>query len=403
MPLTDIAIRALKPRAARFTVTDERGLVLEVFPTGGMLWHYRYRLNGKQERVTLGRYPALSLKLARAERDKRATTVALGQSPAKQKQLAKAAVAQASTVAEFGERFFREIVAKDRKDVTIPRRYFDKSIVPAIGSKTIATVTTEDVRAIIWKKKEEGFDAAAGQVRGVLKRLFDYAMTCGAASTNPVLALPMRHVHKSKPRDRALSTDELRIFMRAAIESNIRRQFKVGLHLILLTMVRKSELLLARWEHVDLDRAEWQIPAEHTKTGKQHIVYLSKQAVALFRELESLAGGSELVMPGRSSIKRPFAHNAINNALKVALTGQDVPAFTVHDLRRTASTLLHENGWPSDVVEKALNHTIGGVRGVYNRAEYAPQRREMLQFWADFIEQLVSTERVILGRFKQVA
>lgn len=403
MPLTDAAVKALKPKPVRFTVSDERGLVLEVYPTGGMLWHYRYRLNGKQERVTIGRYPALSLKLARAERDKRATAVALGQSPAKQKQLAKGASSQASTVAEFGERFFREIVAKDRKDVTIPRRYFDKSIVPAIGPKPMADVTTEDVRDIIWKKKNEGFDAAAGQVRGVLKRLFDYAITCGAAGANPVLALPMRHVHRAKPRERALSTDELRIFMRAAIESNIRRQFKVGLHLILLTMVRKSELLLARWEHVDFDQAEWRIPAEHSKTGKAHIVYLSRQAVALFRDLESLSGDSELVMPGRSSIKKPFAHNAINNALKVALVGQDVPAFTVHDLRRTASTLLHENGWPSDVVEKALNHTIGGVRGVYNRAEYAPQRREMLQFWADFIEQLVSTERVILGRFKQVA
>jgi integrase len=161
--------------------------------------------------------------------------------------------------------------------------------------------------------------------------------------------------------------------------------------------------LQARWDHVDLEQAEWHIPAEHSKTGKLHIVFLSSQAVALFRELKGLAGGSELVMPGRSSLTKPFAHNAINSALKVALQGQDIPAFTVHDLRRTASTLLHENGWPSDVVEKALNHTIGGVRGVYNRAEYAPQRKEMLQFWAAYIEQITKTGQVILGRFKQVA
>ena len=403
MPLTDTAIKALKPRPSRYTVSDEKGLVLEVFPTGGMLWHYRYRLNGKQERVTLGRYPALSLKLARGQRDERATQVALGQSPAQQKQLAKVAAADATTVAEFGERFFREIVAKDRQDVSIPRRYFDKSIIPAIGTKPVRDVTTEDVRAIIWRKKDEGFDAAAGEIRGVLKRLFDYALTAGLATTNPVLALPMRHVHKAKSRERALSPDEIRVFLTAAFESNIRRQFKIGLHLILLTMVRKSELLLARWEHVDLDAAEWHIPAEHSKTGKPHIVFLSRQSVALFKELQTLAGGSELVMPGRGSLTKPFAHNAINTALKVALRGQDIPAFTVHDLRRTASTLLHENGWASDVVEKALNHTIGGVRGVYNRAEYAPQRREMLQFWADFIEQMMTTGKVIMGRFKQVA
>jgi integrase len=403
MPLTDTAIRALKPRSVRYSRSDERGLVLEVFPTGGMLWHYRYRLNGKQERVTLGRYPALSLKLARAERDKRETLVAQGQSPAVQKRLAKQGAAPDTTVSEFGERYFREVVAKDRRDLTIPRRYFDKSIVPAIGAKAVRDVTTEDVRAIIWKKKDEGFDAAAGDIRGVLKRLFDYALTAGLVATNPVLALPMRHVHKAKARERALSTDEIRAFLKAAFESNIRRQFKIGLHLILLTMVRKSELLLARWEHVDFEQAEWHIPAEHSKTGKPHIVFLSRQAVALFRELRALAGSSELVMPGRGSVTKPFAHNAINDALKTALQGQDIPAFTIHDLRRTASTLLHENGWPSDVVEKALNHTIGGVRGVYNRAEYAPQRREMLQFWADTIEQLMTIGQVVLGRFKQVA
>ena len=403
MALTDTALKALKPRERTYTVADDRGLYVEVFPTGGVVWRYRYRLNGKAEKLTLGKYPALTLKNARIKRDEAAQAAAMGTSPAEQKQLAKAAAADNTTVADFGERFFREIVAKDRADLTIPRRYFDKSIVPAIGTKPVRDVTTEDVRAIIWRKKDEGFDAAAGQVRGVLKRMFDYAMTAGLVQTNPVLALPMRHVHKAKARERALSGDEIKVFLTAAFESNIRRQFKIGLHLILLTMVRKSELLLARWAHVDFEAAVWHIPAEHSKTGKPHIVFLSRQAVALFKELQALAGGSELVLPGRGSLTKPFAHNAINNALKVALKGQAIPAFTVHDLRRTASTLLHENGWPSDVVEKALNHTIGGVRGVYNRAEYAPQRREMLQFWADYIEQLLTTGKVILGRFKQVA
>ena len=189
-------------------------------------------------------------------------------------------------------------------------------------------VTTEDVRAIIWKKKDEGFDAAAGEIRGVLKRFFDFAMTCGLGASNPVLALPMRHVHKAKSRDRALSPDEIRIFLSAVFESNIRRQFKIGLHLILLTMVRKSELLLARWEHVHFEQAEWHIPAEHSKTGKPHIVFLSRQAMALFKELHALAGGSKLVMPGRGSLTKPFAHNAMNSALKVALQGQAIPAFT---------------------------------------------------------------------------
>lgn len=403
MALTETALKALKPKDKTYTVADERGLYIEVFPTGGLIWRFRYRLNGKQEKLTLGKYPALTLKNARVKRDEAAQAAAMGTSPAEQKQLAKVASAEATTVADFGERFFREVVSKDRKDVTIPRRYFDKSIVPAIGAKAVRDVSTEDVRAIIWKKKDEGFDAAAGELRGVLKRLFDFAITLGLVKVNPVLALPMRHVHKAKSRERALSPEEIRTFLKAAFESNIRRQFKLGLHLILMTMVRKSELLLARWDHVDLENAEWHIPAEHSKTGKPHIVYLSSQAVAAFKELHALAGGSSLVMPGRGSLTKPFAHNAINTALKIALQGQTVPAFTIHDLRRTASTLLHEKGWSSDVVEKALNHTIGGVRGVYNRAEYAPQRREMLQSWADFIEQLMSGGQVVFGRFKKVA
>jgi integrase len=403
MALTDTALKALRPKDKTYTLADERGLYVEVFPTGGVVWRFRYRLNGKQEKLSLGKYPALTLKNARIKRDEAAQAAAMGTSPAQQKQLAKVAAADATTVADFGERFFREMVAKDRRDITIPRRYFDKAIVPAIGTKAVRYVITEDVRAIIWRKKDEGFDAAAGQIRGVLKRLFDYALTAGLVTTNPVLALPMRHVHKSKSRERALSPEEIRIFLTSAFESNIRRQFKIGLRLLLLTMVRKSELLLARWEHVDLEQAEWHIPAEHSKTGKPHIVFLARQGVALFQELKKLAGGSDLVLPGRGSLTKPFAENAINNALKKSLQGQDVPAFTIHDLRRTASTLLHENGWPSDVVEKALNHTIGGVRGVYNRAEYEPQRREMLQFWADYVEQLITTDKVVMGRFKRVA
>ena len=399
MALTDPALGALKPKEKPYVATDGRGLYVEVFPTGGVVWRYRYRLNGKTEKLTLAKYPALTLKNARIKRDEAATAVARGRSPAEEKQRTKRVASGTTTVAEFGERFFREVVAKDRRDMTIPRRYLEKEIIPAIGTKQLREVTIEDVRAIIWRKKEHGFDAAAGQIRGVLKRMFDYAMTCGLVNTNPTQGLPMRHVFKQKTRERTLSADEIRVFLKTTFESNIRRQFKIGLLLILLTMVRKSELLLARWVGIDFGEAEWHIPATHAKTGKPHIVYLSRQAMALFHELEGLAGGSELVLPGRGSLTKPFAHNSLNVALRNALEGTNVPAFTIHDLRRTASTVLHENGWPSDVVEKALNHTMGGVRGVYKRSAYADQRRQMLQSWADFIDGLLDGGNVVLGKF----
>ncbi len=259
--LTDLALRALKPRDKAYTVSDGNGLYVEVPPSGGVVWRYRYRLAGKQEKLTLGKYPALTLKAARAKRDEASHLVAEGSSPAQQKQEARrSAVDEAITVAEFGERYLREIVAKDRKDFTQPRRYFDNCIVLAIGNKPVRDVTTEDARAIIWAKKDQGFDAAAGALRGVLKRLFDCAVTYGLIAANPVMALPMRHVHKAKARDRALSEPEIATFLEATVESSIGRQFEVAIQLILLTLVRKSELLLARWEHVDSTRRNGTFP-----------------------------------------------------------------------------------------------------------------------------------------------
>lgn len=397
MALTDTALKALKPRDKTYTVTDDRGLYVEVFPTGGVVWRYRYRLNGKYEKLTLGKYPALTLKNARLKRDEAAHQVAMGESPAKKKQQEKVAGADDATVAEFAERFFKDIQSRDRKNVTMPRRYLEKDILPHIGSKPVRDITAEDVRSVIWRKKEQGFDAAAGQVRGLLKRMFDYALTCGLIQTNPVMALPMRHVYRAAACDRALTPDEIRRFLRAMQASNIRRQFKIAFQLILMTLVRKSELMLAQWKDVHLDEGEWHIPVENSKTGKPHIVYMSTQAQTLFKELKPLASSSDWVLPGRGTLAKPFANNALNQALKVSLQGQEIPAFTIHDLRRTASTLLHEQGWPSDVVEKALNHTIGGVRGVYNRAEYAEQRREMLQAWSDYIDGLAPSGNLVIG------
>ena len=397
MALTDTAIKALKPRPTRYFVTDDRGLSLEVYPTGGVAWRYRYRLNGKLEKVALGKYPALSLKAARAKRDALATTVAQGQSPAKQKQLHKVALANETTVREFGERYFTDVVTRDRKDTKILRRYLDKELYPAFGDRPLRNVAAADVQRIVFEKRDHGFPAAAADIRNLCKRMWDYALVRGLADTNPALALPVRFITKARPRTRALSPEEIRTYLQWLYKSGIRRQFKLALHLILLTLVRKAELQLAQWSHVDFDASEWHIPEQNSKMRKPHIVYLSAQAAELFHELKALAGNSDWVLPGRSGPQKPFAHNALNKALN----GVNIPIdpFTIHDLRRTGSTRLHEAGFPSDVIEKALNHTIGGVRGIYNRAEYATQRREMLQIWADYVDALVNEKKVIAGNF----
>src|SRR5690606_26128687 len=141
-----------------------------------------------------------------------------------------------------------------------------------VDSKPGRDITAEDVRGVLWRKQEQVFDAAAGQVRGLHKRRFDYALTCGLIQANPGMALPIRHVYCAAARDRALTPDEIRRFLRAMQTSNIRRQFKIAFQLILITLVRKSELMLAQWKDVHLDEGEWHIPVENSKTGKPHIV-----------------------------------------------------------------------------------------------------------------------------------
>lgn len=207
---------------------------------------------------------------------------------------------------------------------------------------------------------------------------------------NPAHATPTRFITRARSRIRALSPDEIKKYLRTLYASNIRRQFKIALHLILLGLVRMSELRLARWSHVDLAIGEWTIPEYLTKNKKPHTIYLSSQVSRMFCELKALAGDSEFVLPGRGGHTRPFSGNAMNQAMG-AITFP-INRFTIHDLRRTASTLLHEQGFPSDVIEKALNHSIGGVRGVYNRAQYSEQRKQMLQSWADYVGLLINSD-----------
>ncbi len=393
MALTEIAlkhklteIKALQQAVAstRKTISDGRGLFLEVMPTGAASWRYRYQLRGKTEKVSIGPYPIVSLKEARMKRDEFAADAFRGQSPAQQKQLQKVALATATTMAEFSERYYEEVIVKCRKDAKQMRRYLDKEIYPSFGSKPLREVTVQEVQRLVYRKRDNGFPSSAAQIRNLLKRIFDYAVNCGLVQANPVLMTKTRFITQARPRTRSLSPEEIKIYLSVLSRANIRRQFKVGLQIILLTLVRKSELLHARWEHIDFEAGEWTIPEANSKTGKPHIIYLSRQTHAMFEELRELASDSDLVLPGRGSLTRPFASNALNKALEGI--NFPIPPFTIHDLRRTGSTLLHEQGFPSDVVEKALNHSIGGVRGVYNRAQYGQQRKDMLQAWADYVQ-----------------
>jgi integrase len=397
MQLTDNKIKALKPQAKRYLVSDDGGLSLDVLPSGKMSWLFRYRQGGKQERVTLGQYPALSLKAARAARDEKATQVANGKSPAAEEKQKRSGLATNPTVREFGERYYKEQVVANWKDPKTIRRYLDNEIFPSLGDRLLKDVTALDVQALVYRKRDNGQVSAAIQLRSVIKQLFDYAIETRLVTINPAAMVATRYIGKARKRSRVLTPSEIRLYLRTIYQSNIRRQFKLALHIILLTLSRKSELLLARWEHVNFEAGEWLIPAENAKTAKPHIVYMSTQVAEMFQELKILAGGSELVMPGRGSLTKPFAANALNKALE-GLTF-DMDPLTIHDLRRTGATLLTERGFNKDVIEKALSHEAVGIRAVYIIAEFADQRKKMLQWWADYVDDIVNESKVIVGNF----
>lgn len=397
MALTDAGIKALKPKTSRYLVSDGRGLSLDVLPSGKMSWLYRYILQGKYGRVTLGRYPDLSLKAARGRRDELAAQVASGKSPASEVQQRRSGISSNPTVKEFGERYYKEQVLRNWKDPKSIRRYLDNEIYPTLGLKALRDVNALDVQAIVYRKRDNGQVQSAIHLRGVIKRMFDYAIETRLVTINPAAMVATRYIGKARKRARVLNKEEIRLYLRTIYQSNIRRQFKLALHIILLTLSRKSELLLARWEHVNFKDGEWLIPEENAKTGKPHIVYLSQQVAGMFQELQALAGDSELVMPGRGSLSRPFAKNALNKALE-GLTF-DMEPLTIHDLRRTGATLLTEHGFNRDVIEKALSHEAQGIRAVYVVAEFAEQRRKMLQWWADHVDSICNESKVIVGNF----
>lgn len=433
MPLTDTKIKALKPRDKAYQEADEGGLFIEVSPTGQKTWRLRYRMGGrgaKQEKVTLGEYPAYGLGEARAWREdskglatrgispmalKRGDAIPADMPPASkelaarylsnwcQKAVAKvreqkAKLQQENSVAVFAWRWFEEIAEPSNSNPRNVRRVLEKDVIPAIGTKQVSDVTVEDVLAITDRIKARGADQMALQTRNILKRLFAYAIARQKTQFNPAAAIEGRFIAQARSRDVALTAEEVGRLLRGIYQSSMKRAHKLALHLLILCMVRKTELVHARWEELDLKKAEWHIPMERMKKDRPHFVPLSRQAVAMFEELKSLSCGSEWVFPSRSSLEQPISQSTLNVAVRALEL--DVRDFVIHDFRRTASTLLHEAGFNSDWIEKSLAHEQKGIRGVYNRAQYAEQRRDMLQWWADFVDsQIEEGRKVIIGHF----
>ena len=398
--LTDAAIKALKQRDKVYKVTDRDGMYLLVSPTGAMTFRFDYRLNGRRETVIIGRYGPAGVSLARAREKLIEAKLMIqdGVSPAHEKRRDKRRIKEAKSFGEFGERWLQD--ARMAESTRAMRRsIFERDILPAFRKRLLKEVLPEDLRALCEKVKARGAPATAVHVRDIVKLIFAFAILHGEKVANPADEVGPASIATFVPKDRSLSPSEIRIMLGQIEHVATLPTIRLGIKLILLSMVRKSELQDAVWDEVDFENAVWSIPKERMKRSKAHNVYLSQQMLDIFIALKTCAGNSKYVLPSRYDADAPMSR-ATFNRITVAVVerakkeGLPLESFTVHDLRRTGSTLLNELGFNSDWIEKCLAHEDGrSSRGIYNKAEYEHQRRHMMQEWSNLVDAWVAGQK----------
>ena len=398
--LSDGTLRGLKPQASLYKVADRDWLYVVVTPRGTISFRMDYRLNGRRETLTIGRYgtkDGISLLMARERCMEARKAIAQGVSPAQEKQREKSRLAEAQTFGEYTKRWLGEHRMADSTKA-MRKTVIDRDILPVFQNRRMAEIGPEDLRALCAKIKGRGAPATAVIAREIVKLVFAYAAMHGEKAPNPADEVGPSSIATFVPKDRALSPSEIRLMHRLLETTATLPTIRLALRLVLLTLVRKSELIEATWDEIDFENAVWSIPKSRMKTGKPHNVYLSQQALDIFIALHTCAAGSKFVLPSRYDADRCMSKATLNRVTQVIAekakeSNLPLEPFTVHDLRRTGSTILNELGFNGDWIEKCLAHEDGrSSRGVYNKAEYAEQRRHMLQEWADMIDAWVAGE-----------
>ncbi|MDL2201273.1 tyrosine-type recombinase/integrase [Brucella intermedia] len=400
--LTDAAIKALKPRDKKYKVTDRDGMYLLVSPTGAMTFRFDYRLNGRRETLIIGKYGPAGVSLARAREKLIEAKLMLqdGLSPAHEKRRDKRRIKEAKSFGEFGERWLQEARMADSTRA-MRRSIFERDILPAFRRRLLTEITPDDLRGLCEKVKARGAPATAVHVRDIVKLVYAFAILHGEKVANPADEVGPASITTFVPRDRSLSPAEIRIMLGQLEHVPTLPTIRLGMKLFLLTMVRKSELQDATWDEVDFENAVWSIPKERMKRSKPHNVYLAQQAIDILVALKTCAGNSKYLLPSRYDADAPMSRATFNRITTAVVTrakkeGLPLEPFTVHDLRRTGSTLLNELGFNSDWIEKCLAHEDGrSSRGIYNKAEYEHQRRHMMQEWANLVDAWVAGQKYV--------
>ena len=388
--LSELKIRTARPRERAYKLFDERGLFMLVTPTGGRLWRFRYRLGGVEKLLTLGAYPDVPLKRARERREDARKLVADGIDPNAKRRAEKAAHANTfEAIADEWLDLQRKTLAAETLEILGTR--LKSFLYPYVGSRPITSITAQELLATLRRIEARGTHETAHRVRSLAGRVFRYAVATGRAQ-HDIAADLKEALAPVKSRNFASVTAPARVgeLLRAIDGYTGQPVTAMALKLAPLVFVRPGELRGAEWSEFDLEGAEWRIPAVRMKMGEQHIVPLSRQAVAILRELQILTGGGRYVFPSLLSAERPMSDNTINAALR--RLGYASDEQTGHGFRSMASTLLNEQGFPPDVIELQLAHSERNkVRAAYNRAQRLEERRKMMQSWADYLGTLRAT------------
>lgn len=390
--LRPAAIDAAKPKEKPYPLTDGGGLFLEVLPTGTKVWRYKFHFQGRRDKITIGKYPAFSLKDARRIHEELQMAVQRGENP---KAIRPGAASQPAE--EEGAPSFEAYARKWVEETLFYRspayraqqlRWLESSVFPSIGAKALKEVTPRDVLDILEPLRPTAVTAEG--VRSLIQRVYSYAIRNLAADSNPAMmvrgaiSVPKRQHHQY------LLEKDLGRFWRLVPRQGAHFTTQAATKMLVYTMVRKGELIRSRWPEFDLDAAIWDIPAERMKMRKRHRVYLPRQAVELLRVLKPMTEHQEYVFPTiytKTGRVAPMGEVSLNHFFKRMDFG--VPGFSPHGIRGTAATLLREHGIRSEVVELLLSHAPKGqVEAAYNHAELGQERREALQFLADHLDKL---------------
>ncbi len=385
--LSDTIIRAVKPRDRPYKLSDELGLFLLVTPRGGRWWRFKFRFDRKEQLLSLGVYPEVSLAQARKKRDSMRRDCKRGINPAAKRRAEK--YSAGNSFEAIAREWFGKFSAnwEESHSSKIIRR-LELYIFPWIGARPIAKLGARDVLTCLQRVEAGAKLETAKRALQNCSRIFRYAIATGRADENPATHLmgalpPARQGHLAaitNPKD----FGEL---LRAIESYNGSTVVRIALQLAPLVFVRPGELRAAEWSEMDFFKAEWHIPAMKMKMPTKHIVPLSRQAVSVLRDIHPLTGAGRYVFPSPRSSQRQLSAVALLAALR--RMGYEQGTVTVHGFRSTASTLLNEQGKNRDWIERQLAHgERDGVRAAYNYADYLPQRKIMMQEWADYLDGL---------------